>query len=261
MSRTISTAPHSLRQLTEEWNKRRYSDAARHRFDEWTAQYPALRGFELAEIPFRISTLPRDEADAILHSLISLAQAGHSLAGRCILTAFAPRIIRLVDHPSVKAQCTNRNDMYAHVIAATWETIGTYNLALSTKVVANFAMGMLKHAVPYHVSKVVKHETCCLSPDEIHTYRAFEDTSHTGSRSAAAQVDVILAWAEENHVLRPANIELIRDYYLTSTGHEARIELASRLGISRDALYQRVHRLLSRLQSALAAHIKQDNIS
>lgn len=58
MSLNVTTTRHALPQIHEEWAARRYSDSARHHFDQWTAQYPALRGYELAEIPFRVSTLP-----------------------------------------------------------------------------------------------------------------------------------------------------------------------------------------------------------
>lgn len=259
MSLNATTTRNALPQIHEEWAARRYSDAARHRFDEWTAQYPALSGYELAEIPFRVSTLPRAEADAVLHSLISLSQDGFSLAGLCILEAFSPRIVRLVDHTSIQGQFTDLNDRYAHVIVAAWEAISTYNLALTQKVVANFAMNMLKYAAPYSDRKIAKHETCVGGDDlQQHIHTTIDAMDKTPS--APAQVDVILTWAQEKRVLSPEGIDLIRSYYLTHTTHGERLDLASRLGISRDALYQRVHRLLARLQATVTTHIKQDNI-
>lgn len=258
MSLNATTTRNALPQIHEEWAARRYSDSARHHFDQWTAQYPALRGYELAEIPFRVSTLPRGEADAVLHSLIALSQDGFSLAGLCILEAFSPRIVRLVEHTSVQGQFADLNDRYAHVVVAAWEAISTYNLALTQKVVANFAMNMLKYAAPYSDRKIARHETCASGDDlQQHIYTAIDTKSDT--HTASAQVDVILSWAQDKQVLNSEGIHLIRSYYLTHTTHVERLDLAARLGISRDALYQRVHRLLSRLQTAVSSHIKRDN--
>lgn len=259
MSLNTTSTRNALPQIHEEWAARRYSDAARHRFDEWTAEYPALRGYELAEIPYRVSTLPREEADAILHSLITLSQEGFTLAGLCILEAFSPRIVRLVEHTSVRGQFTDLNDRYAHVIVAAWEAISTYNLALTGKVVSNFAMNMLKYSAPYSDRKIAKHETC-VGGDDLQQHIHISMDGADAGPSAPAQVDVILSWAEEKCVLSTGEIELIRSYYLTNTTCQDRLRLASDLGISRDALYQRVHRLLSRLQTTVSTRIKADNI-
>ena len=75
--------------------------APRHHFDQWTAQYPALRGYESQKYHSGCLLLPRGEADAVLHSLIHFSD-GFSLAGLCILEAFSPRIVRLVDRTSIR---------------------------------------------------------------------------------------------------------------------------------------------------------------
>lgn len=261
MSSTTTLTEKALPQIHREWVSRCYTAAARHRFDEWTAQYPALRGYELGELPLRLSALPRASADAIMHSLISLAQAGHSLAGLCVLEAFSPRIIALTKLPAVCAQYDDLNDRFAHVIAAAWEALGTYNLRLTSKVAANFSMNMLKYSATYAERKMMRHETS-LSPEELDMAGILiaENPSAARPPSAESQIDVILDWAHQTGVINGDGISLIRAYYLTHTTHEARIVLAEELGIGRDALYQRVHRLLSRLQAALARHIKADNL-
>jgi hypothetical protein len=198
--------------------------------------------------------------DAILLGLLERAQDGDGLAGRVVLQAMLPAVVRLARQVTGRPDVSgDQDEAFALVLAALWQTIATYPVARRpAKVPANLYLDTLAIVRRGHTSG--SHRT------RVFLERPFADIQTAGDPGQLdadlddpagpvdAQLFTVLAWAVRSAVLLLDEAQLlIRVYGLDGGPADAGPAVAAEIGLSWPALRQRCHRLARRVGHAAVA--------
>ncbi|CAQ03326.1 hypothetical protein ACR8AL_07375 [Clavibacter sepedonicus] len=205
----------------------------------------AQRGDVLLE---RIRTATGAEQDELLHALLCLAREGHRGAERILVQALVPAARRMA-HRVRALDELDRTDRVGFALGAAWESIRTYKLHLSRRVMANLTMGMLSILAPAATAndRVIASHTHPVS-DEIleHVAGAWEDPGE----SPDAQLANLFTWAVDTNVITSSEVALLSR---ASLGDESHMTIAADLKITVDGLRTRLKRIRKRLSIAAEA--------
>ncbi len=198
--------------------------------------------------------------DAVLVGLLERARDGDRLAGRVVLQTMMPAAVRLAqaitNRPDVLG---DRDEAFALVLAALWQTIATYPVASRrARVPANLYLDTLALVRRGHTSS--SHRALTFPEQSFGDVRLAADPGRLDAGSddpagpADAQLCTLLAWAVRCAVLRLAEAQLLARVYCLDGGPAgAGPAIAAELGISWPALRQRCHRLARQVGRAASA--------
>ena len=245
--------------LNRDWAQLVAGTAAGAALRRWALTCPALT--ELSTLDDVLSLVADADAtvrDAVLLALIEAAQAGDGLAGRTVLQTMLGKAVRVAD---TVARCDDvrgdKEEALARAVAALWQAIATYPVALRpARVAANLALDTVAVAQRGHtgsshfrrsyrelpmadvgsVGPAVQHDGC---PDDVRG-------------PADAQLLTVLAWAVRAGVLDLDDAQLlVRVYSVDEHGRPADGRaIAAQAGLSWPALRQRCRRLAQRIGAA-----------
>ena len=255
--------------LNQEWAQLCDGPAGRHAVQNWAR--PGTTGAALTELAgvnglqgtvqlLQERELASGARDAVLVGLLERARDGDRLAGRVVLQTMMPAAVRLAqaitNRPDVLG---DRDEAFALVLAALWQTIATYPVASRrAQVPANLYLDTLALVRRGHTSS--RHRPLTFPEQSFGDVRRAADPGQLDAGSddpagpADAQVCTVLAWAVRCHVLRLAEAQLLaRVYGLDGGPAGAGPAIAAELGISWPALRQRCHRLARRVGQAASA--------
>lgn len=236
------------RALLNEWN----STLATLRHDYGVLG--ELTGDEAIEL-IRRPQLAEDR-DQILSRLLELEHGGDVVAGKVILKSFLPLAFRLARTcSSVRAIWRNSpTDATATTIGALWEVIRTYPLHRTSSVAGNIRLECIKLLERgFGASADVE-----LAVDD-------ETLEHLVNADADTEIDdplrdlvTLFTWAIDNGILTADEVRLLALIELAEGNPgEERQQAADELGISRDTLNRRVHRVRTKLMTAVCGDVQE----
>lgn len=241
-----STATSLEAVLYDEWN-----DHLAHATHDYGA-IGILTGEELLELVQRPQ--PVDDRDQILITLLELDRSGHAQAGRVLLQAFLPLAIRQARTSGATNELWkhSRADAVATQISALWEVIHTFPLHRRSSVAGNIrkeALKILHSSLGHHVGK------------EFTVSEGFLE--HLVNQDAEVQDDAfrdlvtIFTWAIEAGILSRDEIKLLARIELADEDPGAvREAAAEELGVSRETLNRRIHRIRTKLMTAVSGDVQ-----
>lgn len=190
-----------LRRMDVEWEALVEDRAAAEACRRWAVSTPALAGTTgPAEVLARVAGAP----DEVLGLLLGRAAAGEVLAGRVVLQALLPKVVRMAS--------VDRAAEVDDYLTAMWCTIATYPLERRpTSVAANLALDTLKavrrlrHPV---VDVVTSPHVVLLAADRApgHVVGAASEPRGPGAAH-------VLAQARHHRLVDPLTYDLLRSVY------------------------------------------------
>jgi hypothetical protein len=240
--------------LNRDWAQLVAGPAAGAALRRWALTCPALT--QLSTLDDVLSLVADADADAtvrdaVLLALIEAAQAGDALAGRTVLQTMLGKAVRVAGTVARRDDVRgDQEEALARAVAALWQAIATYPVALRpARVAANLALDTVAVAQRGHtgsshfrrsyrelpladvgsVSRAVQHDG---DPDDVHG-------------PVDAQLLTVLAWAVRAGVLDLDDAQLlVRVYSVDEHGRPADGRaVAAQAGLSWPALRQRCRRL------------------
>jgi hypothetical protein len=251
--------------LNREWAQLVAGPAAAAALRRWALTCPALT--QLSTLDDVLSLVADADADAdadatvrdaVLLALIEAAQAGDALAGRTVLQTMLGKAVRVAGTVARRDDVRgDQEEALARAVAALWQAIATYPVALRpARVAANLALDTVAVAQRGHtgsshfrrsyrelpvadvgsVGPAVQHDG---GPDDVRG-------------PADAQLLTVLAWAVRASVLDLDDAQLlVRVYSVDEHGRPADGRaVAAQAGLSWPALRQRCRRLAQRIGAA-----------
>jgi hypothetical protein len=227
-----------LRRMDEEWIGLQRDGPAGAACRRWAAGQPALAGCAgPADVLERVAAAP----DAVLGHLLGQAAAGDGLAGRVVLQAMLPKVVRMA--------AVDRAAEVDDYLTAMWCEIAAYPLARRpASIAANLALDTLKA-----VRRERRPGADVVTPPHLVLLAADRGpgrvvgSSSGVDRSAGPDVAHVLAEARRHRLVDPATGDLLRSVYAEGlSGASA----ARRHGLSPAAVRLRC----SRAVKVLAGH-------
>lgn len=276
MFRQHEVAPQGVvsplyRQLTQEWADLHAMPNTRTTVRRWGRAEPALAGYAWpGEVVDAIDAGDNELKNAILLALIRRFQAGHQLAGRTVLQALLPKLVKTSAHA---IGCTSSTDTWAedrrHItLAEFWDVMARYPVDRRTSsVAANLALDTL-----HRVSGVRRPgDDIPVDPQDLRDGGALAghdrahqawlaDTAvvdaHTGELSADADLLQVISWGLKESVLSRDEAQLLTMSYLPEKAAGFGFAAAAeQLGLSQAAIRQRCSRAARKLTDAVRAEI------
>jgi hypothetical protein len=245
--------------LNREWAQLVAGPEATAALSRWTLTCPVLTGLPtLDDVLSLIADADTAVRDAVLLALIKAAQAGDVLAGRTVLQTMLGKAVRVAGTVARRDDVRgDQEEASARAVAALWQAIATYPVALRpARVAANLALDTVAVAQRGHtgsshfrrsyrelpladvgsVGRAVQHDD---GPDDV---RGPVD----------AQLLTVLAWAVRAGVLDLADAQLLVQVYSVDEHGRAADgrAVAAQAGLSWPALRQRCRRLAHRVGAA-----------
>ena len=245
--------------LNREWDQLVAGPAAAMALRRWALTCPALTGLgTLDDVLSLLADADATARDAVLLALVEAAQAGDALAGRTVLQTMLGKAVRVAGTVARRDDVRgDQEEALARAVAALWQAIATYPVALRpARVAANLALDTVAVAQRGHtgssyfrrsyrevpvadvgsVQPAVQHDG---GPDELRG-------------PADAQLLTVLAWAVRARVVGLDDAQLLaRVYTVDEHGRPADGRaIAEQAGLSWPALRQRCRRLAQRIGAA-----------
>jgi len=279
MFRRHDMAPHDVvsplyRQLTQEWADLHTTPSTTRTVRRWGRTEKALAGFTTpGEIVDAIDAAAHDRTNELLLCLIRLFQGGHQLAGRVVLQAMLPKLVKTASHAG--SMCTASSDTWAedrrHItLAEFWDVMAQYPVDRRTSSVAsNLALDTL-------------HRVCGVRrpPGEVpvdpHDFRELDqaDASDRTHRAWLAGLSVsaeplpcnelttdasllqVIAWGMTSSVITRDEAQLLAASYLPEqTSGFGFADASAQLGLTQAAVRQRCSRAARKLRDAVRAEM------
>lgn len=244
-------------QLVADWLHIHALTASATAIRRWARRHPALAGLARpGDVVDAIDAADPDAKDVLLLALISEFQRGQQLAGRIVLQAMLPKLLRIAR--STASSVSWEEDRRHITIAAMWEVLAAYPIARrSSRVAANVALDTL-HQVTRRPGQI---EPMPVDPVELArgftVSKALDHWSSpiTDELSADGDLQQMLNWALTHQIITRADAHLLAISY-PAAGRRAQFDVAARqLGISQEAVRQRCHRVRTRLADAVHSHL------
>lgn len=183
------------------------------------------------------------DADPVLHALLTLHADGDHLAGRTILQAMLGKALRL--EPT--ARHAQDPDPTTAALTAMWASITTYPLRRTTSVAANLALDAL------HILKHSHHPsppTITLSDPFHHATDPRSQDPEPDQTSPTHTVIHLLRTARDTHTLTPHDVALLAHLHIAGL---SAADLGAQMGLTAPTIRKRASRAIARLAAAIAA--------
>jgi hypothetical protein len=224
--------------------------------------FPGIGVRNCGELERELKAARGGEQDRLLHALLGAGHHGDTLAERVALQYMLPKAVHLARTcRGLRAlTLTDRTpvDAVSTAIGAMWESIRQYPLNRTQKVKANIGMDAL----------LIVNKTMSTGAPGEHTAEDTTLEQLLQDQGAAASLEpkwgnnilhdlvTVLSWAIDTETLSPDDVRLLARFDLGEP-HE-RDQLAETLQIGRNSLTRRVHRIRTKLTTALQSHIRDN---
>ncbi|MCO7219528.1 hypothetical protein [Klenkia sp. PcliD-1-E] len=265
---SISPAPSTARngdtaesssiygQLIEEWSRLCTQPSTSRQLRRWAISEPALADAgSLQELLMQIDEGSRQVDDAMLGALVRLFHAGQTMAGRVVLQAMLPKLIRFARTTRPTRDGGAGADHRQVIVATFWSVLASYPIdRRATSVASGLALDTLNKLTaelrgntfeevpvdPQHLTVAVQEQV--------------EDIpGPAGSISADADLLEVIAWGLDTEVLTKADAAMLVQVYLPQPGQNGTAAAAEQLGLSPATVRQRCSRARRRLVTAVHA--------
>ncbi|SDY76768.1 hypothetical protein SAMN05661080_04545 [Modestobacter sp. DSM 44400] len=244
-------------QLVDEWSRLCQLPSTRRQLHRWISAEEALAGTtSLQQLITRIDEGSREEDDGLLGALIRLAQSGQTMAGRTVLQAMLPKLIRF-SHTTRPTRESAQAEDHRHVIVATfWTVLARYPIhRRSSRVAAGLALDTLHALTADTRAGAVEFPVPADALDQVAGDQVEETALSTkaGELSSDADLLEVIAWGIDSGVLSGDDAAVLARVYLPEEGRPTSSTVAAELGLSPTALRQRCSRARRRLIAAVQA--------
>ena len=245
--------------LNRDWAQLVAGTAATAALSRWMLTCPALTQLNtLDDVLSLVADADATVRDAVLLALIEAAQAGDGLAGRTVLQTMLGKAVRIADTVARRDDVRgDKEEALARAVAALWQSIATYPVALRpARVAANLALDTVAVAQRGHTgSSHFRRSYRELPVADVGSVRSAvqHDRGQDDVRGPVdAQLLTVLAWAVRAGVLDLDDAQLlVRVYSVDEHGRPADGRaIAKQAGLSWPALRQRCRRLAQRIGAA-----------
>lgn len=203
-----------------------------------------------------------EQRDAILLELLKLEGAGHPVAGRVILQSFLPLV---VGYARTSAATRNlwrhsRADAIATTISAIWEVITVFldevGSGHSRNIAGRIRSNLIKTLSCFAGHVGTEYNVAC---DFLEDLGNNDPTNELGiiQDDPTQELITLFTWAIDHCILAREEIHLlVRIELAEGDPGAARDDAAHDLGISRESLNRRVHRIRTKLMTAVCGDVQ-----
>lgn len=246
-------------QLIEEWSRLCTQPSTTRQLRRWAASEPALSGAgSLQELLMQIDEGSRQVDDAMLGALIRLFHTGQTMAGRVVLQAMLPKLIRFARTTRPTRDGGAGADHRQVIVATFWSVLATYPIGRrATSVASGLALDTLNKLTAElrgstfeEVPVDPQHFTAAVHQDQVE-----DRPDPAGSISTDADLLEVIAWGLDTEVLTKADAALLVRVYLPQPGQNGTAAAAEQLGLSPATVRQRCSRARRRLIAAVHAEL------
>lgn len=232
--------------------------------------FPGIGAFTGTELLALVRRVDRDAANADdadagyarrdeLHSrLISLAQDGHTGALHALMILFRPAVRSAVHRCALQEYGMPADEAVDSGTSVLWESIMSYPLERTSHVAGNLR-GMLLKQLSREFGFLRRQETPI---DEEHLRQLADTDTHKGDspvtpgRSALEDLVTVLSWAVSQDLVTREEVQLLARIELADDPGAAREDTAQSLGITRETLNRRVHRIRTKLMRSISGDVR-----
>lgn len=194
--------------------------------------------------------------DSVLIQLLELEHAGHQPAGKVVMKSFLALAFRLARTSASVRDIWRHSptDATATTIGALWEVIRTYPLHRSNSVAGNIRLECIK-LLEKGFGAVTEVDTIAVDDE---TLEYLVDANTEPVDDAFRDLVTLFTWAIDNGTLTADEVRLLTRIELAEGNPgEERERAAEELGISRETLNRRVHRIRTKLMSAVCGDVTE----
>lgn len=195
-----------------------------------------------------------EERDLILIELLRLEHAGHGAAGKVVMKSFLALAFRLARKSSSVRDIWRHSptDATATTIGALWEVIRTYPLHRTSSVAGNIRLECIK-LLEKGFGTIAEVDTVTVDDE---TLEHLVNTTAEPVDDAFRDLVTLLTWAIDHDILTRDEVRLLTRIELADGNPgEERALAAEELGISRETLNRRVHRIRTKLMTAVCGDV------
>ena len=211
-----------------------------------------------AELELELRAAPKADQDQMLHALLLAAAEGDEIAEAIVLHHMLPKAVHLA-RSCAALRSHSPADAVATAIGAMWEAIRTYPLHRSSSVHGNLGLNALsiisrtlgaghrKGSEEYPTSDEGLAAAMLLEGGVATLEPEWGDDSFR-------DLVTVLRWATDTGVLSCDEVRILARCDLGDD--DERQALADQLGLTRQSLNRRVHRVRTKLIEAVQAHVR-----
>ncbi|MFE5309828.1 hypothetical protein [Isoptericola sp. NPDC056578] len=255
--------------LTREWAELHQLASTRSTVRRWSRTEQALAGFARpGDIVDAIDAAEYAQKDEMLIALVRLFQGGQQLAGRTVLQAMLPKLMRVADRVATptSSKDTWDEDRRHIAVAEFWDVMSTYpthrrprrvasNLSLDTlHRVTRTAPGAPEISVPPTELPGASSDHALV---DWKRGLAYEDPEVGEELTTESDIIEVLAWGVRNTVISLADARLLTTVYM----NEDRRDYGSameRFGFTHDQARTRCSRAIAKLRAAAGDEFNGD---
>lgn len=247
-------------QLIDDWIHLNQLTTSTIAVRRWSHTEPALAGYQRpADVVDAVDQASSGKQDTILAALIRLTQAGHQLAGRVLLQLLLPKLGKMALRTGGTSSDNAWSEDRRHIIVAEfWDIVACYPVARRhSKVAANLVLDTL-HRVTNPRGRPADTP---LDPVELPQPQRSRTPATPGELSVDADLDELVSWAVERHVISAADGQLLCRVYLPHPDQQGSPadHAAAALGLSPAAVRQRCSRARRHLVDAVRQDLQADD--
>ena len=197
-----------------------------------------------------------EDRDEILIQLLELEHTGNAVAGKVVMKSFLALAFRLARTSSSVRPIWRHSptDATATTIGALWEVIRTYPLHRTRSVAGNIRLECVK--LLERGFGTVTEVSWTAVDDE--TLEYLVDANTEPADDPVRDLITLFTWAIDNGTLAADEVRLLARIELADgIPGEERERAAAELGISRDSLNRRVHRIRTKLMQAVCGDVTE----
>lgn len=232
--------------------------------------FPGIGAFTGAELLAFVRRVDRDAAaaedadagyarrDELHLQLIALAQDGHTGALHALMIMFRPAVRSAVHRCALREYGMPAAEAVDSGTSVLWESIMSYPLERTSRVAGNLR-GMLLKQLSREFGFLRRQE----SPIDDEYLRQLVDTdTHAGDspvtpgRTALEDLVTVLSWAVSQDLVTREEVQLLARIELADDPGVARDETARSLGLTRETLNRRVHRIRTKLMRSISGDVR-----
>lgn len=247
------------RQLLQEWVTLNANPTARVSLRRWARSQPVLAGLERpGDVVDAIDEADHGRTDELLGALLALLRDGHQLAGRVLLQAMLPKLLRLASSTNRRSAFPCLEDQRAAAVAEFWGVATTYPLERRpARIAANLAMDTLsrlhKGSAPledatetWKVAALIEEQEGTGTDDQ-------KQSAVTGHLTSAEDLVQVVTWGVSHNAITAAEATLIGAVYGARSGSHGAYgyaAAAAALDITQEAARARCSRAVRKLTAA-----------
>jgi hypothetical protein len=245
--------------LNREWAALAAAPATAAALSQWSSACPELTGVStLDDVLARVARSAPPVRDAVLLALLERAQDGDALAGRAVLQAMLGKAVKVAGTVARRDDIRgDREEALARAVAALWQAIATYPVALRpARVAANLALDTVALAQRGHTGsshfRLRFREVPVADVRDVAPAVQRDGDPDDLCGPVDAELLTLLAWAVRHEVVDLDDARLLlRVYSVDEHGRPADARtVAAQIGLTWPALRQRCRRLARRIGAA-----------